>query len=107
MNNKKYYAVAGKNGFGVFTCQKSLLRSSKYITCMDCQECSTLDEAKKQAVRMYRKIQENPGGCSSKGIIWLNWFYFISPSRPQVTNNIRENQEIWPNKLIRPFCIGI
>ena len=74
---KKYYAVYGKNGLGVFTEYSEVLKSKNFLSHFNCKKCDVRYEAETVAITEYNKMQNYPGSKIFVGSLEKNnWVYY-------------------------------
>ena len=73
---KKYYAVAGTNGYGAYDNYEKVMKSHSYIKSYKCKGTNTVEEAKELAVQMFCELT-GPYTVEIilKPIAIINWFY--------------------------------
>lgn len=72
-----YYAVAGKNAYGVYTNYAKMQKDRTYIAAFRCQRCDSYEEAKQEAELIFNLMQSgNPFGYKIEEIERINWCYY-------------------------------
>ena len=76
---KKYYAVYGKNGLGVFTDYSAVLIAKEFLSHFNCKKCDVRHEAETLAITKYNELQDYPGGKRfSVSRVKNNWVYYTN-----------------------------
>ena len=76
---KKYYAVYGKNGLGVFTAYSAVLTAKEFLSHFNCKKCDVRHEAEMIAIAKYNELQDYPGGKRFYGsLVKNNWVYYTN-----------------------------
>ena len=109
MKRRKYYGVAGSNGYGVYDNYDRVLESRPFITEFTIKKFKDFNEAKVFALDEYERLQEGEFGAHEiEEINEKNWFYrreLIDKS-----TGLREDMSDIRTDVknrIRPFMIGI
>ena len=63
-----YYAIAGKNGFGVYTNEEKLRKAKEFMSGSIIVECKSEFEAFKEAIEMYNDWQDDYDAAYFGGI---------------------------------------
>lgn len=109
MKRKKYYGVAGSNGYGVYDNYDRVLKSRPFITAFTVKKFKDFDEAKVFALDEYDRLQDGElGSYQIEDINEKNWFYRRelidkNPGRTEYTLEIGTDVK----QNIRPFTVGI
>ena len=109
MNRKKYYGVAGDNGYGVYNRYDKVLESKPFITRFKLKGFRDFDEAKVFALNTYEELQdETIGQYQIEELDKQNWFY-----RRELIDDKTESKENtecaagYAGQRIKPFSVGI
>lgn len=79
-NKKKiYYAIAGINGYGVYTSKKSAAKSIQFLSNWRCKEFYDVEEAVKWAT--YTMADLNNSIINIYPITRLNWIFYKAKPR--------------------------
>lgn len=128
MKRRKYYGVAGSNGYGVYDNYDRVLKSRPFVTAFTVKKFKDFDEAKVFALDEYDRLQDGElGSYEIEDINEKNWFYRRKPINryagiteyaPDVKmymgffetdiNNIEDENDV--NNIeekIKPFSIGM
>ncbi len=105
MARKKYYGVAGANGYGVYDKYQRVLDSRPFITKFTIKSFRDFSEAKTFAINTYEEFQnEEIGSYEIEKIDEKNWFYYRKPiEKAGVQGPMGDGSEQW----IRPFFVGV
>lgn len=109
MKRKKYYGVAGSNGYGVYDNYNRVLKSRPFITAFTVKKFKDFDEAKVFALDEYDRLQDGAlGSYEIEEINEKNWFY----RRELIDKSTRLREDMSDTRTdvknrIRPFMIGV
>ena len=77
-NRKKYYGVAGENGYGVFDDYDKVLESRKYLQRKyRCKSQKTFEEAKEWAEDTLMELRDGEFDYEIDTIQKINWVYYV------------------------------
>ena len=119
MKRRKYYGVAGSNGYGVYDDYEKVLETRPFVTAFTVKKFKDFDEAKSFAIDEYDKLQGGElGAYAIEEINNKNWFYhrkFINgyagitgyASDNKMYMNFFETDGNNIEEKIKPFTIGI
>ncbi len=109
MAKKRFYGVAGSNGYGVYDDYDRVLKTRPFVTEFTIKKFKDFDEAKVFALDGYERLQDGTLGLYDiEDINEKNWFYrrkLIDTSSgeteyaPGIGTDVKQN--------IRPFTVGI
>lgn len=113
---KKFYAVAGINGYGVYDNYKGVLKNREYVKSHRVKGFQTYAEAETYAYDTYSKLQEGqPDFYRIEKIDRINWFFrreniHLHPL-VKAEANINAKRKIYygykDQPMIKPFQIDI
>lgn len=113
---KKFYGVAGVNGYGVYDNYKGVLKNREYVKAHHVKGFQTYAEAETYAYDTYKKLQEGqPDFYRIEKIDRTNWFFHrknihLSPLVKEEAN-INAKRKIYygyrDQPMIKPFQINI
>lgn len=110
MAKKRFYGVAGTNGYGVFDDYGKVLKSRPYVKGFMLKGFPYCREAKMYAVDTYKQLVYGTAGVNSTyEIKRMNRFYHKNPVREQKryrSPSKRRYNESPSEKRICPFFIG-
>lgn len=109
MAKKRFYGVAGSNGYGVYDDYDRVLKTRPFVTEFTIKKFNDFNEAKVFALDGYERLQDGTLGLYDiEDINEKNWFYrrkLIDTSSgkteyaPGIGTDVKQN--------IRPFTVGI
>ncbi len=109
MKRRKYYGVAGSNGYGVYDNYDRVLESRPFITAFTIKKFKDFNEAKVFALDEYERLQDGAlGSYEIEEINEKNWFYCreLIDKSTGLREDMSDTRTDVKNR-IRPFMIGI
>jgi len=104
MARKKYYGVAGANGYGVYDKYGRVLDSRPFITKFTIKSFRDFSEAKAFAVNTYEEFQHDEiGSYYIENLDEKNWFYRRKPIEKA---GVQDAMGDGSKQSIRPFVVG-
>lgn len=94
MAAKKFYGVAGKNGYGVYDDYGKVLGTKPYVKEYKVKGFRKCEEAEEYAVDMYGELQYGASKFNVVNAIHkLNWFYYKKPvTKPMIKPFVTSGQ---------------
>lgn len=79
---KKFYGIAGTNGYGVYDNYNKVLESRGYVKGYKVKSFKDLREAERYAVDTYKGLQNGASDFYKiDPLARLNWFYYQKPAK--------------------------
>lgn len=109
MAKKRFYGVAGINGYGVYDNYDRVLKTRPFVTAFTIKKFKDYDEAKVFALDEYERLQDGTlGSYDIEEINEKNWFYYRErinkfPGQTEYESEIGTDVK----QKIRPFTVGI
>ena len=110
MAKKKFYGVAGANGYGVYDKYGRVLASRPFITKFTLKSFHDFSEAKTFAVNTYEEFQNDAiGSYEIESLDEKNWFYYrkLMDKDSEKAEDLFNHESVNIKRNIEPFTIGI
>ena len=111
MAKKRFYGIAGMNGYGVYNDYNKVLEAKPYVKGFKLKGFTYYKEARNYAVNTYKQLAYGTTDiCGTYNVKRMNRFYRKNPIREQKTHDrlYRERDDNNITKtLIAPFTVNI
>lgn len=109
MAKKRFYGVAGVNGYGVYNDYDKVLKSKPYIISFRVKGFPYYKKAKEYAINNYKQMAYGTTDiCGTYSIKRLNWFYRKNPAHEyNIQEEIYNSYGNISKARIVPFTVNV